>query len=139
MTLLRATNHPIDIVVIANMEGRKAYLHPTRLQHLLIPGILQACQDTTQTINRFPTQTPHALTVATPLPPPHPTAPQRPPTHHAIMHTTTWSFTYAQPHHSSQRRPKTLTTTRHHIALRAHNPTHNAAHHIPTSAHRLII
>ena len=28
MTLLRATNHPIDVVVIANMEGRKAYLHP---------------------------------------------------------------------------------------------------------------
>jgi hypothetical protein len=50
MTLLRATDHPIDVVVIADKEDKGAYLHPTRLQHILIPVILQACQDTTQTI-----------------------------------------------------------------------------------------
>jgi hypothetical protein len=55
MTHLRATYHPIYVVVIANTEGRKAYLHPARLHHILIHGILQACQDTSQTMHIFPT------------------------------------------------------------------------------------
>ena len=40
--------------MVANKEGRQAYLHHNRLQHILIPGILQSCQDLTQTINLFP-------------------------------------------------------------------------------------
>ena len=58
MTILRAAYHPAYVVVIAYKEGRKAYLHAARLRQILIPGTLQACQDTTQTINLFPTQTP---------------------------------------------------------------------------------
>ena len=57
ISLLRAANCPIDMIVIANKE-KKNYLHPTRLQHILIPGILQACQDTTKTISFFPSR-PH--------------------------------------------------------------------------------
>jgi hypothetical protein len=45
--LLRAANRSIDIVIVANIEGRKNYMHPDLSQHILIPGILQACQDTT--------------------------------------------------------------------------------------------
>ena len=44
---LRAAYHPIDIAVIKDKEVRTVYLHPARLQHIRIPGILQACHDTT--------------------------------------------------------------------------------------------
>jgi len=71
-TFLRAADHPIDVVVIPNTEGRKAHVHLARLQHILIPGILQAYQDTSQTINRFPTPTPQTITPAPSLPPPPP-------------------------------------------------------------------
>ena len=40
MTLLRAADHPTYVVVIANTEARMPYLHPARLHHILIPGIL---------------------------------------------------------------------------------------------------
>ena len=78
----------------------------------------------------------HASTIITP---PHPTAPQRPPTEYATMHTTTRSPTYTQPHPSSQRRPTTPTTTRDYLAPRAHNPTHKAAHPTPTPTRRIEI
>jgi len=70
MNLLRAADHPTNVVVVANTEGIKSYLHLARLQHILIPSILKACQNTAQTIKLFPTQTPQALTSATPLPSP---------------------------------------------------------------------
>jgi hypothetical protein len=70
ITLLRAADHPIDVVVIATTEGRKAHLHLARLHYILISGILQACQDTYQTINIFPTPTPQTLTPAPSLHPP---------------------------------------------------------------------
>jgi len=79
------------------MARRKAYLQPARLNRILIPGILQACQDTTKTINIFPIQTPQTLTPSPSLPPirPLPNArlhnmpqhtqqPGRPPTHNPI-------------------------------------------------------
>ena len=37
---LRPADWPVDIVMVANEEGRQAYLHHNRLQHILIPGIL---------------------------------------------------------------------------------------------------
>jgi hypothetical protein len=40
--------------MVANKEGRQAYLHHDRLHHIIIPGILQSCQDFTQTIPLFP-------------------------------------------------------------------------------------
>ena len=70
MTLLREADHPTDVIVIANTERRKSYLHTVHIHHILIPGILQACQDTTQTIHIFPTQTPRKPTPTATLPPP---------------------------------------------------------------------
>ncbi len=54
ITQLRHVDWPVDVVMVANKEGRQAYLHHDRLQHILIPGILQSCQDLTQTITLFP-------------------------------------------------------------------------------------
>ena len=45
--LLKAANRSIYIVIVANTDGRKNYLHPNHLQHILIPDILRACQDAT--------------------------------------------------------------------------------------------
>jgi hypothetical protein len=53
ITRLRHADWLVDVVMVANEEGRQAYLHYDRLQHILIPGILQSCQDPTQTILSF--------------------------------------------------------------------------------------
>ncbi len=55
ISLLRPANWLVDIVIVANEAGRKSYLHHDSLQHTLIPGILQSCQDPTQTVTLFPT------------------------------------------------------------------------------------
>jgi hypothetical protein len=57
---LRPADWPVDIVMVANKAGHQAYLNQDRLQHILIPGILQACQDPTQTITLFPLANPQA-------------------------------------------------------------------------------
>ena len=66
---LRPAEWPVDIGMVANEEGRQAYLHHNRLQHILIPGILQACQDPTQTITLFPPANTQAQSPALTLPP----------------------------------------------------------------------
>ena len=52
--LLRVAYCPICMVIIANNNERKNRLHPAHLQHMYTPGILQAYQNTTQTINILP-------------------------------------------------------------------------------------
>jgi hypothetical protein len=54
ITRLRPADWPVDVVMVANAEGRQAYLHHDRLQQILIPDILQSCLDPTQTITLFP-------------------------------------------------------------------------------------
>jgi hypothetical protein len=72
ISLLRLSYWPIDIVIVANESGRRSYLHHDSLQHILIPGILQACQDPTQTITLFPTTISSTQTPLLTLPPtPH--------------------------------------------------------------------
>ena len=55
--------------MIASKAGRQAYLHQERLHHILIPGILQACQDPTQTITLFPSADTQAQSTTLTLPP----------------------------------------------------------------------
>ena len=139
MTLLRAAYHPTDVVVITNTEGRKTYINTTRLHHILIPGILQAYQYTTQTIYISPTQTPQKSTQTITLPP-------------LLIRPLHNSHLHNNPHHTQQlgrlpthnptpskKKPQTTITTRNDLALRSHNPTHTATHPALTSARRLII
>ena len=73
---LRAADWPVEIVLIANTEGYNKYLNTSRLHDTLIPGILRACHDTTQTITLFPAQGPTAPP-RTSCPLPFPLAPSR--------------------------------------------------------------
>jgi hypothetical protein len=57
LSTLRPADWPVDLIIIANEEGRQAYLHHDRLQNILIPGLQQACQDTNLTITLFPNNT----------------------------------------------------------------------------------
>ena len=54
LSTLRPADWPVDLIIIANEEGRQAYLHLDRLQNIIIPGLQQACQDTNLTITLFP-------------------------------------------------------------------------------------
>ncbi len=54
ISLLRPADWKVDIVIVANESGRQSYLHHDSLRHILIQGILQACQDPIQTIALFP-------------------------------------------------------------------------------------
>ena len=85
-SLLRPADWPVEVVMVANEEGRQAYLHHDRLQHILIPGILQACQDPTQTITLFPLNNQQAQLQPSTLPfTPHRPLPRfRPPTHNNL-------------------------------------------------------
>ena len=68
ITLLSPATWPVDIVIIANEAGRQTYLHRDNLQHILVPGILQSCQDPTQTITLFPISNPQTQTTLPTLP-----------------------------------------------------------------------
>jgi len=50
------------IIIIANVEGKKSYLHSIRLHQVLVLGILLACQDPTQTLILFPDYITHTPT-----------------------------------------------------------------------------
>jgi len=79
---LRPADWPVDLIIIANEEGRQAYLHHDRLQNILIPGLQQACQDTNLIITLFPNNTPpqqNATTLVLPTPPTRPLLRNRPP------------------------------------------------------------
>ncbi len=45
--LLRPADWLVDLVIVANEAGHQSYLHHDSLQHILVPGTLQACQDPT--------------------------------------------------------------------------------------------
>jgi ribonuclease HI len=83
LSTLRPADWPVDLIIIANEEGRQAYLHLDRLQNILIPGLQQACQDTNLTITLFPNNTTHpqqkTTTLVLPTPPTNPLPRNRPP------------------------------------------------------------
>jgi hypothetical protein len=94
----------VELITIANEEGRQAYLHHDRLQNILIPGLQQAYQDTNQTITFFPTNTlpqQNATALVLPTPPTRPLPRNRPPA------TTTTPITV--PHNTNS--PTTITNT----------------------------
>jgi len=84
ISTLRPAVWPVDLIIIANEEGRQAYLHHDRLQNILISGLQQACQDTNLPITLFPNNThPQQNTTALVLPThPHKTAPKKPTARH---------------------------------------------------------
>ena len=65
ITLLKPATWPVDFVIIANEAGRQAYLDCDNLQHILVLGILQSCQNPTQAITLFPTS--NSRTIPAPL------------------------------------------------------------------------
>ena len=90
----------MDLIIIANEEGRRAYLHHDRLQNILVLALQQACQDTNLTITLFPNNThpqQNATALVLPTPPTRPLPRNRPPdtttTPTTSLHTTNSSTT----------------------------------------------
>jgi hypothetical protein len=73
---LSPANWPVELVLIANQEGRDRFVNTDRITHILAPALQQVCQLTAEQLKFFPNSrntrgrpiTPPPIQLSRPLP-----------------------------------------------------------------------